>query len=198
MDFKKIIKERRSIKYFDEHHKLSKDEINEIFKHTLLSPTAFNLQHWRFLVIENNELRKKIQEVSFNQSQVTESSLLVIITGDLDAWKKNPTKYWRNADKNVQTMMGDMIFNFYNHRKQMQRDEVMRSCSMAAMTMMLSAKNLGYDSCPMDGFDFDAVSKLLNLPKNQIPIMFVAIGKKKKEAWPRGGQLNLSEVVTFY
>ena len=62
----------------------------------------------------------------------------------------------------------------------MQRDEVMRSCGMAAMTMMLCAKNMGYDSCPMDGFDFPELSKLLHFPKNQIPVMFVAIGKNFK------------------
>ena len=197
MDFKKIVQDRRSIKYFDANHTMSKDEINELFKMTLLSPTAFNIQHWRFDVIEDKELREQIKKISFNQSQVTDASLLVVISGDLDAWKKNPKKYWKNADENVQNVMESMITDFYSNKKEMQRDEVMRSCSMAAMTMMLCAKNMGYDSCPMDGFDFPALSKLLQFPKNQIPVMFVAIGKKLQDAWPRGGQLNLSQVVNF-
>ncbi|MGB4562839.1 MAG: nitroreductase family protein [Methylophilaceae bacterium] len=197
MDFKKLVKERRSIKHFDREHSMHKDEVRELFELTLLSPTAFNLQHWRFTVVENKNLREEIKSVSFNQSQVTDASLLVVISGDLDAWKKNPKKYWRNADHKTQDLMGSMIHGFYNQKTQIQRDEVMRSCSMAAMTLMLAAQNLGYDSCPMDGFDFDAVAKLLNFPKNQIPIMFVAIGKKTKEAWPRGGQLSMNEVVSF-
>ena len=197
MDFKKIVHERRSIKYFDANHKMTKDEINELFKMTVLSPTAFNIQHWRFDVIENKELREQIKKISFNQSQVTDASLLIVISGDLDAWKKNPRKYWKNADENVQKMMESMITNFYINKKEMQRDEVMRSCSMAAMTMMLCAKNMGYDSCPMDGFDFPELSKLLQFPKNQIPVMFVVIGKKLQDAWPRGGQLNLNQVVNF-
>jgi len=49
----------------------------------------------------------------------------------------------------------------------------------------------------MDGFDFPELSKLLQFPKNQIPVMFVAIGKKLQDAWPRGGQLNLNQVVNF-
>jgi len=197
MDFKKIVQDRRSIKYFDPKHKMTKDEINELFKTTVLSPTAFNIQHWRFDVIENKELREQIKKISFNQSQVTDASLLVVISGDLDAWKKNPRKYWKNADENVQKMMESMITDFYINKKEMQRDEVMRSCSMAAMTMMLCAKNMGYDSCPMDGFDFPKLSKLLYFPKNQIPVMFVTIGKKLQDAWPRGGQLNLDQVVNF-
>ena len=197
MDFKKIVQDRRSIKYFDANHTMNKDEINELFKMTLLSPTAFNIQHWRFDVIEDKKLREQIKKISFNQSQVTDASLLVVISGDLDAWKKNPRKYWKNADVNVQNMMESMITDFYSNKKEMQRDEVMRSCSMAAMTMMLCAKNMGYDSCPMDGFDFSELSKLLQFPKNQIPVMFVAIGKKLQNAWSRGGQLNLSQVVNF-
>lgn len=197
MDFKKTVRERRSIKHFDPTHQMQKSEINELFKTTLLSPTAFNIQHWRFDVIENKDLREQIKKISFNQSQVTDASLLVVISGDQDAWKRNPKKYWKNADGDVQRMMETMIHNFYINKKEMQRDEVMRSCSMAAMTMMLCAKNMGYDSCPMDGFDFPELSKLLNFPKNQIPVMFVAIGKKMQDAWPRGGQLSLSQVVNF-
>jgi nitroreductase len=54
---------------------------------------------------------------------------------------------------------------------------------------------MGYDSCPMDGFDFDAVGKLINLPQDHAIAMFVAIGKGVKEPWPRGGQLPMGEVV---
>ncbi len=54
---------------------------------------------------------------------------------------------------------------------------------------------MGYDTCPMDGFDFDKVSELLNLPSDHTPSMFVCVGKGIKEAMPRGGQLPLDEVV---
>ena len=77
----------------------------------------------------------------------------------------------------------------------MQRDEAMRSCGKAAMTLMLAAKEMGYDSCPMDGFDFDAVGKLIKLPAGHVISMFVAIGKQKREPWPHGGQLAMNEVV---
>jgi nitroreductase len=60
---------------------------------------------------------------------------------------------------------------------------------------MLAAKEMGYDTCPMDGFDFDAVGKLLNLPTDHTPAMFVVVGKALKEAQPRSGQLAMNEVV---
>jgi nitroreductase len=71
----------------------------------------------------------------------------------------------------------------------------MRSCGIAAQTLMLSAKSLGYDSCPMDGFNFDEVAKLIKLPEDHVIAMFVAIGKSTKEAWERPGQLALKDVV---
>ncbi len=71
----------------------------------------------------------------------------------------------------------------------------MRSCGIAAQTLMLAAKSMGYDSCPMDGFDFDEVSKLINLPEDHSIAMFVSIGKGIKESWPRGGQLGMEEIV---
>ena len=66
---------------------------------------------------------------------------------------------------------------------------------MAAQTLMLAAKSMGYDSCPMDGFDYDAVGKLINLPEDHVVAMFVVIGKGTKDAWPRPGQLPMSDVV---
>jgi len=71
----------------------------------------------------------------------------------------------------------------------------MRSCGIAAQTLMLAAKSMGYDSCPMDGFDFDKVAELINLPSDHVISMYVAIGKKTQEAWPRGGQLRLEELL---
>jgi nitroreductase len=76
-----------------------------------------------------------------------------------------------------------------------QRDEAMRSCGIAAQTIMLAAKSLGYDSCPMDGFDFEEVGKLIQLPEDHLIAMFVAVGKGTKEPWARPGQLGLDDVV---
>ena len=56
----------------------------------------------------------------------------------------------------------------YKGNEQVQRDEAMRSCGIAAQTLMLAAKAMGYDSCPMDGFDFEAVGKLINLPADHL------------------------------
>ena len=89
------------------------------------------------------------------------------------------------------------IDNYYRGLEQVQRDEAMRSCGMAAQTLMLTAKAMGYDSCPMDGFDFAAVGNLINVPEDHVIALFVAIGKALSPAHPRGGQLALSEVLIY-
>jgi nitroreductase len=195
MEVKTAIETRRAIKAYDTEHRLTETEINQLFSLAILSPTAFNIQNWRFVVVQNPELRKQIRAVSWDQAQVTDASILVILTADLKSWEKQPERYWKDAPKPVQDFLVPAIGQYYGGHEQVQRDEAMRSCGMAAMTLMLAAKDMGYDSCPMDGFDFDAVGKLINLPADHTPAMFVAIGKGIKEPWPRGGQLPLGDVV---
>ncbi len=77
----------------------------------------------------------------------------------------------------------------------MQRDEALRSVGLISQTIMLAAKGLGYDSCPMIGFDVEQVSKLINLPQDHIVGMMIAIGKAVKPAQPKGGYLAQNEVV---
>jgi nitroreductase len=176
---------------------MTKEEINKLMSLAMLSPTAFNIQNWRFVLVQEPELRKKIRAAAWDQAQVTDASLLVILCADPKAWEKQPARYWKNVPKEVQDFILPAIDQYYRGREQVQRDEAMRSCGIAAQTLMLAAKSMGYDSCPMDGFDFDAVGKLIKLPEEHLITMFVTIGKAIKESWPRGGQLHMEEVVSI-
>ncbi len=195
MTVTEAINARRSVKVFDPHHRMTEAETEQLLTLARLAPTAFNIQNWRFVLVRDPELRKQIRAVAWEQPQVTDASLLIVLCADLKAWEKEPARYWRHAPQPVQDFLVPAIHDYYAGREQVQRDEAMRSCGNAAMTLMLAARELGYDSCPMDGFDFDAVGKLINLPKDHVIAMFVAIGKGMQEPWPRGEKLPLSEVV---
>lgn len=197
MNVSQAIQERRSVKAYDPQHKMTEAEIKQLLSLAMLSPTAFNIQNWRFVVVTDASLRKEIRKVSWDQAQVEEASILIVLTADLKAWAKTPERYWQNAPKPVQDFLVPAIGQYYSGKELVQRDEAMRSCGMAAMTIMLAAKEMGYDTCPMDGFDFDAVTKLLNLPDDHTPVMFVVVGKALKPAQPRGGQLEMDEVVIY-
>lgn len=195
MHVNEAIQSRRSIKHYDPKHVMTKEEVHTLLSNALLSPTAFNIQNWRFVVVTDQALRQKIRDVSWGQAQVTDASILIVLVADLMAWNKEPGRYWKDAPQSVQDYLVPAIHQYYHNKPQVQRDEAMRSCGMAAMNLMLTAKAMGYDTCPMDGFDFDQVAKLLNLPDDHTPAMFVCVGKAVKDPMPRGGQLSLDEVV---
>ncbi len=197
MNVSQAIQERRSIKAYDPSHRMTEAEIQQLLSLAMLAPTAFNIQHWRFVVVTDPVLRHQIRAVSWNQAQVTDASLLIVLTADLKAWEKDPARYWVNAPQQVGEYLVNAIHDYYTDHEQAQRDEGMRSGGMAAMTLMLAAKEMGYDTCPMDGFDFDAVAKLINLPADHTPVMFVVVGKAMEEAKARGGQLPMNEVVVY-
>jgi nitroreductase len=195
MNVSQAIETRRAVKAYDPDHRMSQADIDRLMSLTVLSPTAWNIQHWRFVLVQNPELRQQIRAASWDQAQVTDASLLVVVTADVQAWQKDAARYWRNADPAVRDAMVGGLTQFYEGREMLQHDDAMRSCGMAAMTLMLAAQEMGYQSCPMDGFDFDAVGKLINLPDDHLIAMFVVIGRGVKEAGPRGGAMPMNELV---
>lgn len=189
------LKTRRAVKHFDPTHRLTDQEIKDILELAMLSPTAFNLQHWRFVVVTDPNLRQQIREKAWGQAQVTEASILIILTADLKVWEKNPHQYWKDVPETAQKIILPAIDNYYRGKERVQRDEVMRSCGIVAQSLMLIAQEKGLDSCPMDGFDFDAVASLINLPKDHVIAQFVAMGKKAQDGWPRPVRRPLETVL---
>lgn len=195
MDTFDAIYQRRAVKQYDPTHRLSADEERRLLEAAIQAPTSFNIQHWRFVVVRDPELRKQIRAVGFDQSQMTDASLLIVMTADLQAWRKQPERYWRNAPPEVAKLLVDWMGPFHEGREWLQRDEAQRSIGMAMQTLMLAAKAMGYDSCPMIGFDIDKVAELIRLPADHVMGPMVAIGRGIKPVWPKPGQLALSEVV---
>lgn len=195
MDVMEAIKNRRAIKHFDPEHKIGDEEIEKLFEAVKLAPTAFNIQNWRFVLLKDKELRKRVRSVAWDQAQVTDASLLVVLCGDVKAWEKDPERYWPDVPQEIKDFIIPAIDQYYRGREWVQRDECMRSCGIAAQTIMLAAAAMGYDSCPMDGFDYEKVGELIGLPDDHVVTMFVAVGKGIQEAWPRTGKLPMDDIV---
>ena len=187
---------RRAVKHFDPAHSMTEAEETKLFEATIQAPTSFNIQHWRFVVLRDPELRARIRkEYGNDQAQMTDASLLVLLTADLMAWKKSPERYWANAPQEVAELLVNWMGPFHEGREWLQRDEAQRSIGMAAQTMMLVAQDMGYQSCPMIGFDIDKVAELVGLPDDHVMGPMIAIGKGIKDPWPKPGQLSLAELV---
>lgn len=195
MNITTAIETRRSFRQFDPSHEISEAEIERLISLAMLSPTPGNTQPWRFVVVRDAALRKEIRVAASGQAQVTDASLLVILTADLSAWRTDPERYARTTGPEMSKVLAKSMTQFYEGREWLQRDDAMKSTGLAAMTLMLAAKDLGYESCPMGGFDIDAVGALIHLPKDHVVSMFVTIGKPLADAYPRGGQLPIEEVI---
>jgi nitroreductase len=195
MDTFEAIKQRRSIKQFEPDYKIQESDIEKLLSLAILSPTSFNVQHWRFVLVKDAKIRKDIRDASWNQPQVTDASILLIICADLKAWQKQPERYWKNAPKETRESLVSAIKNSYKNDPQLEREECIRSCGIVAQTIMLASKDIGLDSCPMIGFEADKVAKIINLPSDHMIGLMIAIGKQSKPASPRGGQLELDELV---
>lgn len=148
------------------------------------------------MVLRDAKLRATIRkEFGNDQAQMTDASLLILFTADTKAWAKNPERYFVNAPKEVADLLVGWMGPFHEGRDWLQRDEAQRSIGIAMQTLMLAAQDLGYQSCPMIGFDIEKVAELINLPGDHVMGPMVAIGKGTQDAWPKPGQLPLDEVV---
>jgi len=194
MQFSQIVNERRSVKSYDSDKNVSASILKEIFEEVSLSPTSYNLQHQSFVVVNDPELKSKLKEAAWGQQQVEDSSVTILVSGKLDAYKDAP-KIFDEVSDNVKDQLLPMIEQFYDGNEQLQRDEAIRSASLAAMTLMYSAKSRGLDTCPMIGFDPQKVTELLNVPSNYFPVMLIVLGYGNGDSRPRAYRRPLGDTV---
>jgi len=195
MNVTEAVLTRRAVKWYDPEHRMPEETFQQLMNHAILAPTAFNIQNWRFVRVTDRAQRQAIRAAAWDQAQVTDASVLFIMCADLKAHEADPVKYWGHAPKEVQDILGPALRPFYEGKERLIRDEGIRSSALAGMTLMLAAKGMGYDSCPMIGFDIEKVAELINLPDDHVMGPMVAVGKGVKESWPKPGQLPLTELV---
>jgi nitroreductase len=195
MDTFEAIEQRRSIKHFDADHRMNDAEVAKLMKAVLLTPTSFNIQNYRFVVVRDKAIQQKLKEASWNQAQVLDASAVIMVCADLNAPLDDPKRYWYQAPTEVAEMLSGMTLKFYDGNETLKHDEALRSVGMASQTLMLAAKAMGYDTCPMIGFDPLAVASIIKLPESHIIGMMVVVGKATQPANLRSGPLPYEELV---
>lgn len=204
-EFLKIVRERRSANKFIENIKIPREDFNDIFKELSLVPSAFNLQHARYYVVENKALMEKVYDASFKQYKIKTASATIIVTGDKNAYLSADKIYEGSMmlgmlDKTEYKIMIDTINSLYEGWGEgFKHDEAIRNASLSAMLFMLLAKNKDWDTCPMIYFDKDKISQLLSIPENEIPVLMITMGKMDKSSSKiRGYRKPAAEFVKFY
>lgn len=177
-----VMKARHSVRKYQPGVVIPKEELNEILALAATAPSSWNLQHWRYLVITSQEQKERILPIAYGQKQVVESSATIVILGDLEANKSAAPVYQQALDKGLITqevynIMIEQIESAYKENPELAQREAILNASLSAMQLMLAAKAKGYDTCPMGGFDREALIKELNIPPRFIPVMLITVGK---------------------
>ncbi|UJW56123.1 nitroreductase family protein [Bacillus sp. A116_S68] len=203
-EFIQLIEERRSASNFLHDVPITKIELNEIFDLVKLGPSAFNLQHTNYVTVLDPEVKERLQKAAYGQHKVLSSSAVIIVLGDKKAFEQasdiyEGLKMLGMVNKQEYDHMVNDTVSFYESRGQgFQRDEAIRNASLSAMLFMLAAKEKGWDTCPMIGFDPKGVKEVLHLSDHYEVAMMITIGKEKVESRkPRGYRKPVSEFVTY-
>ncbi len=190
------VRTRRAVRHFDANHQLNDRELRSLLSAVALAPTAYNIQNRHVVVALEQETKGLLQAAAFGQEQVRDGSAVFVLAGDLKAHRRTD-RFLRNAPAHVRQQMEPMIEDLFEGHQALLREEAARSAGMAGMSLMLTAKELGYDSCPMTGFDPGQVSELLGLDDDHPPLMLVVVGKATAPAHGRLGLLELGESVSL-
>lgn len=195
MDFAELAATRRSIRRYQAGLMVSDAELQAIFRLVQLTPSSFNLQHWQFVVVRDPERKRTLRGLSFGQQQVEDCAAVILVCGRLDAHEDAAALY-AGAPAEMREKFVPMIGAVYAGQPVLQREEAIRSGSLAAMSLMFAARQQGWDSGPMIGFDAKRVAALLSLPGNWLPVMMVTLGKANDDQRPpRLYRRPLSEIV---
>ncbi|AXH14922.1 NAD(P)H-dependent oxidoreductase [Malaciobacter mytili LMG 24559] len=204
-EFLKAMDFRHACKVFDDTKKIPAEELNFILEVGRKSPSSFGMEPWKFVVIQNQEMKEKIRPVCWNQPQITTCSDLVIILARIEDVKvESGTPLKRFARRPMPQEKKDFYIQLYaNHLKDtFSSDEniyswTARQCYIAIGNMMTAAASIGIDSCPIEGFEKENLEEILQLDTTKYQVaMVLPLGYRINE---QSEQLRLSfdEVVEF-
>ncbi len=195
-----VIRERRATPSFD-GTPIPADDLRQILDAGLHAPSGYNVQPWRFVVVQAPEQKKRLRAASFNQAKVEEASAVIVACGDSDGWRKDfdqviaqgleggmPESYAAQAKSSVSNYLSsfttDQMHGWLN-----------KHVMIATTTMMLMAETLGYDTAPMEGFEQDKVHEVLLLPLCYWVVALLAIGHLKGPDKFNGGRFDMNHTV---
>src|SRR6202000_3418261 len=167
----------------------------------LLAPSGYNVQPWRFVVVQTPEQKKKLRAASYNQAKVEEASAVIVACGDADGWRKDfddviaaglkggmPQSYAAQAKQSVTGYLSsfttDQMHGWLN-----------KMVMIVTTSMMLMAETMGYDTAPMEGFEQDKVHEVLRLPMSYWVVALLGIGHLKGPDKYNGGRFEMGHTV---
>lgn len=197
-----VIHARKSVRKFDSDYQIAPEVIEEMLQEATLAPSSSNLQPWRFIVIQDDEAKKKIKEFSFNQEQMETSSAIIAVVGDTEMYHNIDEIYLSNLEAgnidevNVQRQIENAKALYPSAPTDARLTIAAFDAGLVSMQFMLIAKAKGYDTVPMGGFDKAQFAKEFNLEDRYVPLVLIALGKAAAPAYG-STRLPLEKITSF-
>ncbi|HEX8272647.1 MAG TPA: nitroreductase family protein [Longimicrobiaceae bacterium] len=177
--------QRRSIRAY-EQEPIPHADIEEILDVVRLAPSAFNVQPWRFVVVERPEMKQRLAAAAYNQRQVTSAPAVIVLYTDMaDTLATVDEVLHPGMPAAQQAAARDTLLRTFGSQTEAEREAwAAGQGNIALGYLLLAAEAHGYQTSPMAGFDAEQVKALLGLSANvRIPAL-VAIGRGAEEGFP--------------
>lgn len=169
MDTIKAMTERRSVRKYSDK-KVKMDYIADLIEAAKFAPSSGNVQNWRVIVVEDENIREDIAIACLKQKWMTQAPVFLVICDE---------------KINVKRLFGKRGVDLYS----------IQNCSAFTQNILLAAKDYGIDSCWVSAFDEEAVSRILKIPDGYVPEAIITLGYRKDKEIKAPSRINLKEIV---
>jgi nitroreductase/dihydropteridine reductase len=179
---------RFATKQFDATKKLSEETLSEIKRAIRFAPTSFGIQPFHVIHVRDVAMRTKLRTASFDQTQVTDASDLFVFVARNDVSDRidgyvDVASGGDGAAKEALSGFGKYLHGALDARTgtDVGMSWAARQAYIGLGFGLAASAELGVDTCPMEGFDADAVDAILELPKHMHVLAYVALGYRSTE-----------------
>lgn len=197
-----LIEARKSVTRYQAGRDIDEATVTELVRLATLAPSAYHLQNWRFIAVRSAAARLRLQALAFGQPQVGEAALTFIVCGRLAAYRGlaaalAPSREAGLMPAELLERWVEQASQAHESDPQLQRDEAVRSASLAGMTLMLAAQGLGLASGPLGGFDAAGVAREFGLAPEELPVLLITVGHARADNWPQKPRKPLAQVLSY-
>lgn len=180
---------------------LPDETVRELIRDATQAPSSFNIQHWRFVCVRKDEDKKRLRALAYDQSEVEEAAVTFIVLGDLLGHERLEKILEPSVEAGVMSRRCARRWVEMSNRAygdpQMARDEAIRSATLAAANLMMSAAARGLVSAPMIGFDSEGVKTTFEIGERYLPVMLLSVGHPGDDNPERKVRLDVDDVLAF-
>jgi putative NAD(P)H nitroreductase len=183
MEAIEAIKSRRAINFFDPAKPMSEDAIREVLALASLAPSSSNLQPWEVVLVMDPERKKILRKCASNQAKVEEAPAVLIVIANPGAIEENIDRVLADRVEKGYAKPEDIgrqrngPFKMYGERdSEVRRQFAVKNTAFFAMTFMIAARGMGYETHPMDGFNAADVKREFHIPEDRVIPLLIAVG----------------------